>query len=527
MKKYVFIYIFLSISLIIIPYTSFGILSDPMWLDMYKKIDKWIYDLEVKYLEREMKWDSSDITSDLNKRAKTNNLRDNCFKEWLTIDTIKKVVNDTDISNIITNDCLSEEMSIWSQEYNEYIKIIKESFEENYKKTKNKVKKTYEIWRIWMYSDWLEENSPFDLMVDINEIDKIIFEQDIPYDWVNTENLWNVVNDVLNWMNPNTSFNLNRYKDNIIFQWKYKDIVDNSKTETYNDWNNSYLDNWLCVINNSWLSQDSLNKILWQKNIWNSNNRSINSWNLKSHKWIFDLDWNKNSSVWWYSKVNDNSFWPCNEFFCIVIKFVTYQHKLLWWWKNLSIEWLLKRSNEHLKKFSSTSLIQSNMTINNFQLWLKDLNLPDIFHVWLQVSYKPVPIINVEKDNKDKDSDEFKFKNLLTRYYKNLWLDYERANDLDIFNQNDSRIKNILEWTEMSQTEVVKKENSFYEYLELMKKENEYVSDTIISKKILEEDMDNFYKEFAELESFTNAILDYVIWIWWIIDKMTEIPKKW
>jgi hypothetical protein len=39
--------------------------------------------------------------------------------------------------------------------------------------------------------------------------------------------------------------------------------------------------------------------------------------------------------------------------------------------------------------------------------------------------------------------------------------------------------------------------------------------------------MNNFYKQFAELESFTNALLDYVIWIWWIIRKMEEIPKKW
>jgi uncharacterized protein YbjT (DUF2867 family) len=40
-----------------------------------------------------------------------------------------------------------------------------------------------------MYSDGVEENSPFDLMTDLNEIDQIIFESDIPYDGVNQENL--------------------------------------------------------------------------------------------------------------------------------------------------------------------------------------------------------------------------------------------------------------------------------------------------------------------------------------------------
>jgi hypothetical protein len=36
------------------------------------------------------------------------------------------------------------------------------------------------------------------------------------------------------------------------------------------------------------------------------------------------------------------------------------------------------------------------------------------------VSYKPVPIINVEKENKDSSSDEFKHTTLLETYYKNL-----------------------------------------------------------------------------------------------------------
>ncbi|MDR0771825.1 MAG: hypothetical protein LBF15_01910 [Candidatus Peribacteria bacterium] len=47
----------------------------------------------------------------------------------------------------------------------------------------------------------------------------------------------------------------------------------------------------------------------------------------------------------------------------------------------MSIEDIIARSNEHLKIFAGTSLVQSKMTTNNFQLGLKDLNLPDIFHI--------------------------------------------------------------------------------------------------------------------------------------------------
>lgn len=526
MKKNLFTYILLII-LLTIPNITFGLLSDPLGLDMYKKVDKWLYDLELKYLERELKWWDAwwSIVDDLKKRFIQNKLDASCIKWDLSAKDVEKISTDDDAVKIfekISKDCFWENKSISSSSADQYINVINESFQENSKKAEDKVKKTYEIWRIWMYSDWLEENSPFDLMVDIDNIDKVIFEQNIPYNWVNTEDLWKVTDWILSWLSPNQAFGLSRYKsDNIIFNWKYKDNTDNSNVKQFNDWSNQ-----ICETNNSWLSEDSLNKILWElnkNNSWSLNWNNSGTWNNNS----WSLNWNKNSWWWGYSKVNDNSMWPCNEFFCIVIKFVMYQHNLLGWWKNLSIEWLIKRSNAHFKKFASTSLIQSNMTTNLFQIWLKDLNLPDIFHVWTQVSYKPVPIMNVEKDWKDKASDEFKHKNLLTRYYKNLGLDYERANDLKIFKQIDPEVKSILEWTEMTQTEAEKKENSFSNYLDTMKKENEYISNTIVDKKVITEDMNNFYKQFAELESFTNALLDYTIWAWWVIKKMNEIPKKW
>jgi len=40
-----------------------------------------------------------------------------------------------------------------------------------------------------MYSDGIEENSPFDLVLDLEEINSIIFEESIPYDGVNNFDL--------------------------------------------------------------------------------------------------------------------------------------------------------------------------------------------------------------------------------------------------------------------------------------------------------------------------------------------------
>lgn len=473
MRKYLFL-----IFILLLPKISFGdFLSDPTGLDLYKKIDSWIFELEVKYLDKELKWWDEwwDIVENINKIAKTYWIENSCLKWKLKTQDVKDIYFDNNPNEILAKvlkDCFDEkDGSLSTTTLNQYLKIINKTYEDSKKRAQIKVNNIYKIWRIWMYSDGIEENSPFDLMVDLQNINSIIFEEKIEYDWVNVE--------------PKERDNSNN--DNPIFLWN-------------NDYNNPEI----CFDDKSWLSQNSINQIFSQ------NKENIHKKNLFNS----------------YSQVNDNWIWPCNNFFCINIKFDTYNHALLGWWTNLSIEWLLKRSNEHLKKFVSTSLIQAKMTINHFEIWLKDLNLPDIFHVWLQVSYKPVPLLDVDKNDKD-DDDEFKYKNLLTRYYRNLGLDFERANDLNIFKKKENEMKSLLDSQELGQKEVVNKTDNLNFYINQIKKENEFVSQTVIDKKIIEEDMSDFYKQFLELESFSRAFMDYSIWLKWIIWKMNEIPQTW
>ncbi len=529
MKKNLFPYLLFIIISLCIPNITFGILSDSLSLDMYKKVDKWIYDLEIKYLEKELKWWDIlwSITEDLNKRAGVNHLKNDCFKPDMTIVDIKNIVNNYDLSSMLEWCLWEEDAKIWSSTYNQYVNIIKESYNENQDKAQKKVNQIYKIGRIGMYSDGLEENSPFDLMVDLDEIDTIIFESNIPYNGVNTEDLWKVTAWVLKWMTPHQAYNGGKYKTNTpLSSSTNSNPIGNGNTPsgTTNIPNDGSTQ--ICTTDTSWLDTKSLNGILWT---W---------WKWKTGIWWDGNTWNGwHTGVWWvwntwntapsYTKVDDTSIWPCNNFFCIVIKFVMYDHKLLGWWKNLSIEWLIKRSNEHFKKFTATSLIQAVIPLNNFQSSILP-NLVDMFHVGIEVSYKPVPIINVKsesKDSKNTGSDEFKHKNLLTRYYKNLWLDYERPNDLDIFIQKEAELKSVLDATELAQTQAQDKKNSFNTYIEWMKKENEFISQTIVDKKIIQDDMQDFYKQFTEIESFTNAILNYTLWAEWVINKMNEIPK--
>lgn len=235
---------------------------------------------------------------------------------------------------------------------------------------------------------------------------------------------------------------------------------------------------------------------------------------------------NKNdneANFWNYNKVTDNSEWPCENFFCINVDFIMYEHNLFWWWENITIEYLLNRSNEHLKKFASTSLLPAKMSTNNFELWLKDLNLPDIFHIWIQISTKPVPILDIQK-SWQKDESEFSTSNMLEQYYKSNWLDYKRRNDLSLLN-NLEFDKQAIEWSkELWIDKGAQKNNDFKDFLKSEKNKINLLNKGI-EKSVLSKVSETFNTQFAEIERFTVWINDYVKNIQSIIKEMNKIPE--
>ena len=184
----------------------------------------------------------------------------------------------------------------------------------------------------------------------------------------------------------------------------------------------------------------------------------------------------------------------------------------------------MNRSNKHLRKFASTSLIPAKMSTNNFELWLKDLSLPDIFHLWFVITKKPVPILDVQPTKGEKESGKkFTKKNLLEEYYKNLWLEYSRRNDLDIFKEKDIHSKTLLNSWEGEAAKV--REKLYNEYKEMQQAwKNNVISDQISQQSITEEFKD-FEEQFTELQSFSNSMNDYVNTIHFLIKEMVKIPQ--
>ena len=201
MRKNIFLYIPLLLLILTKTQISFGLFSDPLWLDLYKNIDRWIYDLELKYVDRELKWwDTSwSIMEELKKVEELSQVTD-CYDIDFKTQDIKNIATDQNNWIELLFNKLEKCQVDWALDVKtltEYQTFIANYYNKALESAQNKVWKTYEVSRIWLYSDWNEENSPFDIMLDMQDIDKIIFETETEYNWVNNYDMDNVVDSLL------------------------------------------------------------------------------------------------------------------------------------------------------------------------------------------------------------------------------------------------------------------------------------------------------------------------------------------
>lgn len=514
-------------------------------LDLYKNIDSWIDELEWKMISYEANWwlNNTWILKEINNIA-TLKKEKPCLDDSKNIsdDDFKKIALEWNIeilSKYIKKDC-SDDSSFSTTKIKDYLWYFNTHYNNSKKTSEEKSQKIYDISKIWLFSDWIEENSWFDLITDIEEIDKIIFNDNTTYYWepnvdVSQSINWLVQNINNNWNNvtnysDSENISLNKYKPKLYLKDLNADKNDNITTTE---------NSLACYKNESSLSINNSQKIYTDINKLKNNKAYDNiiklpiAWDFsnQTEKWYFDslnILWNSSSSSsskWSYSRKRDNSEWPCQDFFCINIEFVTYNSSAMWW-NDTTIQFLLDRSNEHLKKFASTSLIPAKMTTNHFELWLKELNLPDIFHMAMQVSTKPIPILKIEDENK-KDESEFASKNLLEKYYELNWLDYKRRNDLVLLNAKEQEKQSIINSEELTNTNASQKDQEYQNYVNKQIDKIDLVNKAI-EKKVSNWVLDTFEEQYVELDKFTYSIYQYVEDLHKLIINLKEVPiDKW
>ncbi len=509
-------------------------------VNFYKKIDESIWELEQWFFEREFTGRKKEwkITTILNKVAKSEGLPE-CFTKETSFKDIEFFIlwNIWLIKKILDEECTK---ALPANSYRQYHKVILETHRIMREKSEEKLEKTARLMKAWIYSDWNLQNSTFDLISDIDDINKILFNQKIDYYWDYNENIWDgtiLVKELLKWNNPSEAFKLaTKWQNQIWTDIKIINPLENLRPTSMVDWNTV-----LCAPspenNASGLNPETYGALTESLELAKDDN---NDWNNNENAWLVDAtdeeiwkrtptDYAKKNDDWvwvwcWWSEENNDDY-SFEAAFCIDVSFNTTKHNLLWWWQVQTIQWLLERSNAHLKPFANSSLAASKMWVNNFEIWFLDLNLPDLFHVTINVRWEPVPILNLKKSNDNEKNWDLTVENMLEKYFRNAWLMYKRENDLKIYRWVDENNQN----TNKSKWQPSNKYANLSRELSSINREKRKITinnfDELMKNQINAQEWTEIYSMFTEIVGFTKRMQNYSQDLNIIIKKMKDIPS--
>lgn len=453
-----------------------------------------------------------------------------CFKDGLTYEDYQKIVNSENEVSIfksnITNECIEnlKITQIWK-----YIELVKEY--DNYVKAKSqrKLKNIQSIWETSIYADWNLTNSSFDLMQDLQNIDYIIFEREeyLPYNGVNI--------DYKKWLELlKENKNLSEITQELVIDNKKTNSTDLTDNENKGQENNlpdlsayTTFNNQVCAVDNSWLSQESINSLF----AWNNEDTPQSQTPSQEESWDDEAAGtistsNQEDTQSDYKEVTDENIWPCNDFFCIEFSVEKWTQNLFTGFTNKmpGIDTLIKKSNTHLQKWANTSLAQSHMSTNNFELSFDNLKFSDMLNWNIFISTKSVPILDLPGSIK-KAEDELSSLNMLKKAYESIWLDYDKQNDIEAL--HSSTFEEYL----VSTSKWIK----FWVFAEKMKDLNTYENSLVekydqitnqVDKKILSGNLEWFNDNFAELQWQTSLLNEYASDLFSLVKELDKIPVK-
>ncbi len=527
--------------LLFFPLSAWAFVGEDLGIDLYKNIDENFENLETQQYEYELtgQWET-DIHEVVNQILE---------KQWVSceISSPQDIIDMSWVWNnsslkLITEKCVKDGIPI----PNVYLENTQNAFRyimQTYgQRAKDKSKDIYDIGSIGLYNDGSIENAPFDLIADIVEIDTIIFSQELEYDGVEYDFSDDAVQDFVdkNFNDPIVDAIIDiDVEDDENDDDTWEDSTDEKTDTDTDDVTSTSLPighhNYVCPVDKSWLENNDLAHVVDDLSPSWSTQTGSTSWETSTNYWVYPVGEVSNGASWggpfpwgtpWgsYDAVVDS--WPCEDIFCIIIEFQETTYGLAWG-TSFAIETIVKKVEEHLQKTSNTSLTQRKMTSDNFELGSIIDNLPDMLRGFgIEVQSKPVPILELENENKDLvEWDIYAVQNQLFEYHRNMWLNYEKRNNLDIFYSKAEEMKVLQTSWGQSIVYPEKRMNELEGFKKALKKNNEKFT-YAIDAKISQDSLGNFGKQFAELEIFVAGIEDFCRTITNMIWEMWKIPTR-
>lgn len=511
--------------------------GEEAWLNMYKNLDKNFTKITQSNFQTQLAGTSGSFKEKINElinqqsSLSKNNYKD-CIKSDLATSQLEAIVKwDLEVLyDKISDNCKNSSWVVELSTLNFIQSVISKHYFTTLKDSQDEIQTIWEISSLWIYSDWDVNNSSFDLMDDLEKINDIIFASKFQYNWVEE---WNFL-DYLESLND-------KKKKEIIQNTKDKNVLNELTTweKAYQEdtwWN--FLENLLagthknsniCVdpqSGNHWLDLSFLEDLNWD----NKNSELIDDLVAVDDYISSTGAYNSNTATdisWGYQAVNDNSQWNCKNYFCVTVDFSSYNHQILWWWENITIEYLIDRSNKHLYPFTNSSLIPAKMTVNNFELWLSNIDLAEMLSMGFHFYKKPVPILSLKsQDSQESNNSKHGSNALLEKYYKAYWLDYNRRNDLFVFTKRQEELSSIIQSVDSSMSESVSRIDELSKVYEKKQLEAQIIK-TDIKQQFNQKHLQEFHNQLIEINNFTKSITQYTQTLWDLIVAMDKIKTDW
>lgn len=271
-----------------------ALIDEDLWLDLYKDIESWLDDLELKQYNYNLTdWWAVSLSEKVNYL-----LWAECLWNELTTEDFIKIAN-WDIAALtkhIKDTCRTDNwQKIEVSLITEYAWLISSLHINANSTAQEKVQSIYRISRTWLYSDWNDSNSPFDLVIDLENINSIIFEMSEKemYSWkdnVSLKDFWKNLQS-----NP-----LYKEKNLPALWWESA-----SSSSVFSAW--WWWTSW--VKPQIWNSTQTGKTQTWTNTIQNINSWTTNTWSIST--WETDKDEKKYSDLWYVclDSTNKNLSW--------------------------------------------------------------------------------------------------------------------------------------------------------------------------------------------------------------------------
>lgn len=496
------------------------------WLDFFKTIDKSNLKLKTKLVENEIIWSAKKINDFINLERVT---------EWIEyIDTTKdftkteldQILDEDNVANIITRIKLEDENSKLNiNSDNIYSSYIKEWYRTKKEEISAKQESMNRVSIVGLYNDWNVENSGYDLMDDLDRIHSIIFAKETKYSWTSNTAYSDYIN-VINWEYTNNPTVFNPLIPYAIPNSSSASEADIAAEQQKNEEEiKESLDQFKPSSNvcDNWSSITALDDNL-LKDISSQINFGASSDNSKWWKWNTSSTWGTNKPVavilptginWTsdFNSFNPWDEWSCGSFFCTEITYKMYNDWLVSGIDD-SIEWILTKHSKIIKNIADQSLLQADITKNFFWLTvLRSLNLPNMLHLWIIVTYLPPPILNVKKDPNKDDRAEFEDKKLFIATFRKNWLDYKKQNLINPVDEYKEVWNSVNNTTDQA---IIKLQNTKSTF------QPEIDETWILVSKLWQSYNSSSNWDYNEFVWFTNSLLNNINQIAWIVKKLKE-----